>query len=138
MPVEAHVQIGQRSFFRYITQPIQNDSFRRAFQDSNPHRGPEHDNEPRTTIFADGTRRQRDLWCRRLTLAQTGPEPESRWRPRQLVVPLVRASGHRRTAWSACSKQVEAKMKEQQATVPDAAPAATAAAPSVPGAFASA
>lgn len=32
MPVEAHVQIGQRSFFRYITQPIR-DSFHRAFQE---------------------------------------------------------------------------------------------------------
>jgi HlyD family secretion protein len=32
MPVEAHVQIGERSFFRYITQPIR-DSFHRAFQE---------------------------------------------------------------------------------------------------------
>jgi HlyD family secretion protein len=32
MPVEAHVQIGQRSFFRYLTQPIR-DSFHRAFQE---------------------------------------------------------------------------------------------------------
>jgi multidrug efflux pump subunit AcrA (membrane-fusion protein) len=32
MPVEAHVQIGQRSFFRYITQPIR-DSFHRAFRE---------------------------------------------------------------------------------------------------------
>ena len=32
MPVEAHVQIGQRSFFRYITQPIR-DSFARAFRE---------------------------------------------------------------------------------------------------------
>jgi HlyD family secretion protein len=32
MPVEAHVQIGQRSFFRYITQPIR-DSFHRAFKE---------------------------------------------------------------------------------------------------------
>ena len=32
MPVEAHIQIGQRSFFRYITQPIR-DSFHRAFQE---------------------------------------------------------------------------------------------------------
>ena len=32
MPVEAHVQIGQRSFFRYMTQPIR-DSFARAFRE---------------------------------------------------------------------------------------------------------
>ncbi len=32
MPVEAHVQIGERSFFRYITQPIR-DSFQRAFRE---------------------------------------------------------------------------------------------------------
>jgi len=32
MPVEAHIQIGQRSFFRYITQPIR-DSFHRAFKE---------------------------------------------------------------------------------------------------------
>jgi len=32
MPVEAHIQIGQRSFFRYLTQPIR-DSFHRAFRE---------------------------------------------------------------------------------------------------------
>ena len=32
MPVEAHVQIGERSFFRYMTQPIR-DSFHRAFRE---------------------------------------------------------------------------------------------------------
>jgi HlyD family secretion protein len=32
MPVEAHIQIGQRSFFRYMTQPIR-DSFYRAFRE---------------------------------------------------------------------------------------------------------
>lgn len=32
MPVEAHIQVGQRSFFRYITQPIR-DSFHRAFRE---------------------------------------------------------------------------------------------------------
>ncbi len=32
MPVEGHIQIGQRSFFRYITQPIR-DSFHRAFRE---------------------------------------------------------------------------------------------------------
>lgn len=32
MPVEAHVQIGQRTFFRYMTQPIR-DSFNRAFRE---------------------------------------------------------------------------------------------------------
>jgi HlyD family secretion protein len=32
MPVEAHVQTGERSFFRYITQPIR-DSFHRAFRE---------------------------------------------------------------------------------------------------------
>jgi len=32
MPVEAHVQVGQRSFFRYLTQPIR-DSFSRAFKE---------------------------------------------------------------------------------------------------------
>ena len=32
MPVEAHVQVGERSFFRYITQPIR-DSFHRAFKE---------------------------------------------------------------------------------------------------------
>lgn len=32
MPVEGHIQIGQRSFFRYITQPIR-DSFQRAFRE---------------------------------------------------------------------------------------------------------
>jgi HlyD family secretion protein len=32
MPVEAHVQIGERSFFRYITQPVR-DSFQRAFRE---------------------------------------------------------------------------------------------------------
>jgi HlyD family secretion protein len=32
MPVEAHVQIGERTFFRYITQPIR-DSFHRAFRE---------------------------------------------------------------------------------------------------------
>ena len=30
MPVEAHVQIGTRSFWRYVTQPIR-DSLHRAF-----------------------------------------------------------------------------------------------------------
>jgi HlyD family secretion protein len=32
MPVEAHVQVGQRSFFRYLPQPIR-DSFHRAFKE---------------------------------------------------------------------------------------------------------
>ena len=32
MPVEAHVQVGERSFFRYLTQPIR-DSFSRAFKE---------------------------------------------------------------------------------------------------------
>jgi HlyD family secretion protein len=32
MPVEAHVQIGERSFFQYLTQPIR-DSFARAFRE---------------------------------------------------------------------------------------------------------
>ena len=32
MPVEAHVRIGERSFFRYLTQPIR-DSFARAFRE---------------------------------------------------------------------------------------------------------
>ena len=32
MPVEAHVQIGQRTFFQYMTQPIR-DSFARAFRE---------------------------------------------------------------------------------------------------------
>jgi HlyD family secretion protein len=32
MPVEAHIQIGQRTFFRYITQPLR-DSFTRAFRE---------------------------------------------------------------------------------------------------------
>ncbi len=32
MPVEAHIQIGQRTFFRYMTQPIR-DSFNRAFRE---------------------------------------------------------------------------------------------------------
>lgn len=32
MPVEAHIQIGQRSFWRYLTQPIR-DSFHRAFRE---------------------------------------------------------------------------------------------------------
>jgi HlyD family secretion protein len=32
MPVEAHIRTGERSFFRYITQPIL-DSFHRAFQE---------------------------------------------------------------------------------------------------------
>ena len=32
MPVEAMVQLGERSFFRYITQPIR-DSFHRAFHE---------------------------------------------------------------------------------------------------------
>jgi HlyD family type I secretion membrane fusion protein len=32
MPVEAHVQIGERSFFQYITQPVR-DSFQRAFRE---------------------------------------------------------------------------------------------------------
>jgi len=32
MPVEAHVQIGQRSFFRYLVQPLL-DSFHRAFKE---------------------------------------------------------------------------------------------------------
>ena len=32
MPVEAHIQVGQRTFFRYITQPIR-DSFTRAFRE---------------------------------------------------------------------------------------------------------
>jgi HlyD family secretion protein len=32
MPVEAHIQIGQRSFLRYISQPIL-DSFQRAFKE---------------------------------------------------------------------------------------------------------
>jgi HlyD family secretion protein len=32
MPVEAHVQIGERSFFQYMTQPIR-DSFARAFRE---------------------------------------------------------------------------------------------------------
>jgi len=33
MPVEAHITLGQRSFWNYLTQPIR-DSFARAFQDS--------------------------------------------------------------------------------------------------------
>jgi len=32
MPVEAHVQLGERSFWRYLTQPIR-DSFTRAFRE---------------------------------------------------------------------------------------------------------
>jgi HlyD family secretion protein len=32
MPVEAQVQLGRRSFFRYVTQPIR-DSFGRAFRE---------------------------------------------------------------------------------------------------------
>jgi HlyD family secretion protein len=32
MPVEAMVQLGERSFFHYITQPIR-DSFHRAFRE---------------------------------------------------------------------------------------------------------
>ncbi|MEN0072821.1 MAG: HlyD family type I secretion periplasmic adaptor subunit [Paracraurococcus sp.] len=32
MPVEAHIKIGERTFFRYITQPIR-DSFHRAFRE---------------------------------------------------------------------------------------------------------
>jgi HlyD family type I secretion membrane fusion protein len=32
MPVEAHIQIGERSFFQYLTQPIR-DSFARAFRE---------------------------------------------------------------------------------------------------------
>jgi HlyD family type I secretion membrane fusion protein len=32
MPVEAHIQVGRRTFFRYIVQPIR-DSFDRAFQE---------------------------------------------------------------------------------------------------------
>ena len=32
MPVEAHVQVGERSFFRYLTQPVR-DSFHRAFKE---------------------------------------------------------------------------------------------------------
>jgi HlyD family secretion protein len=32
MPVEAHVQTGQRTFFRYVTQPLR-DSFARAFRE---------------------------------------------------------------------------------------------------------
>jgi HlyD family secretion protein len=32
MPVEAHVRIGERTFFRYLTQPIR-DSFARAFRE---------------------------------------------------------------------------------------------------------
>src|SRR4028118_1110605 len=35
MPVEAHVQIGERSFFRYMTQPIR-DSFTRASREQSP------------------------------------------------------------------------------------------------------
>jgi HlyD family secretion protein len=32
MPVEAHIKIGERTFFRYVTQPIR-DSFQRAFRE---------------------------------------------------------------------------------------------------------
>ena len=32
MPVEGHIKIGERSFFRYITQPLR-DSFRRSFHE---------------------------------------------------------------------------------------------------------
>jgi HlyD family secretion protein len=32
MPVEAHIQIGSRSFFRYMVQPVL-DSFHRAFRE---------------------------------------------------------------------------------------------------------
>ncbi len=32
MPVEAHIKIGERTFFRYVTQPIR-DSFHRAFRE---------------------------------------------------------------------------------------------------------
>jgi HlyD family secretion protein len=32
MPVEAHIQVGQRTFFQYITQPIR-DSFHHAFKE---------------------------------------------------------------------------------------------------------
>jgi HlyD family secretion protein len=32
MPVEAHIQLGERTFFRYLAQPLI-DSFTRAFKE---------------------------------------------------------------------------------------------------------
>ena len=88
----------------------------------------------RTTIFADGILDASVTHgVARLTLAQTGPDGKP-MAAGQLVVPLVQLPAMANSLVGLL-KQVEAKMKEQQATAPDAAPAATAAAPSVPGAF---
>lgn len=84
----------------------------------------------RTTLFADGILDASVTFgVARLTLAQTGPDGKP-MAAGQLVVPLVQLPAMANSLLGLL-KQVEAKMKEQQAA---AAPAGEAA-PTVPGSF---
>jgi hypothetical protein len=93
--------------------------------------------ENRITIFADGILDASVTYgVARLTLAQTGPDGKP-VAAGQLVVPLVQLPAMANSLLGLL-KQVEAKMKEQQATAPTTGPTAApdgAAAPSVPGSF---
>ena len=84
----------------------------------------------RTTIFADGILDASVTHgVARLTLAQTGPDGKPA-PAGQLIVPLVQLPGMANSLLGLL-KQVDAKMKEQQATTPPAAAAGS----EVPGSF---
>ncbi|MDN3565237.1 hypothetical protein ACFQY5_23800 [Paeniroseomonas aquatica] len=86
--------------------------------------------DSRTTLFADGILDASVTYgVARLTLAQTGPDGKP-VPAGQLVVPLVQLPSMANSLLNLL-KQVESKMKEQQAP---AAPA-VAEAPTVPGSF---
>jgi hypothetical protein len=90
----------------------------------------------RTTIFADGILDASVTFgVARLTLAQTGPDGKP-VPAGQLVVPLVQLPAMANSL-NGLLKQVEAKMKEQQANAPAAAGGTDpgAGAPNVPGSF---
>jgi hypothetical protein len=98
--------------------------------------------ENRTTIFADGILDASVTFgVARLTMAQTGPDGKP-VAAGQLVVPLVQLPAMANSL-NGLLKQVEAKMKEQQATAQAGATGAAAdgtaadgaAAPNVPGSF---
>ncbi len=86
--------------------------------------------DSRITLFADGILDASVTYgVARLTLAQTGPDGKP-VACGQLVVPLAQLPSMSNSLL-ALLKQVESKMKEQQA----AATPATAASPTVPGSF---
>jgi hypothetical protein len=91
----------------------------------------------RTTIFADGILDASVTFgVARLTLAQTGPDGKP-VPAGQLVVPLVQLPAMANSL-NGLLKQVEAKMKEQQANAPAAAAGGADVgngAPNVPGSF---